>query len=84
MTTGLVGLSLAGLLVLVVVLRTCKFWVGWLISAATGLGALVLVNLTAAFTGVALPVSLLSLGAAVIGGIPGVVALLLLRLLWPH
>lgn len=83
MTTGLVGLGLAGLLLLIIVIRTGRFWIGWLFSAATGLGALGLVNLTSVYTGVALPLSLLSLGSAVVGGIPGVVALLMLRLIWP-
>ena len=51
-------------------------------SALNGLVALVLVNLTGGFTGVTLPVSLLSLGVSAGLGIPGVTMLLLLNLIW--
>lgn len=45
-----------------------------------GVCAFAAVNLTAWFTGVALPVSVLSLGVSAAGGIPGVTAMLLLNL----
>ena len=51
-------------------------------SALSGLVALVLVNITGGFTGVTLPVSLLSLGVSAGLGIPGVTMLLLLNLIW--
>lgn len=51
-------------------------------SALNGLIALVLVNITGGFTGVTLPVSLLSLGVSVGLGIPGVTMMLLLNLIW--
>ena len=51
-------------------------------SALNGLVALVLVNITGGFTGVTLPVSLLSLGVSAGLGIPGVTMLLLLNLIW--
>lgn len=82
----LVTLALLGgcaLVCLVFMVRLGKFWLGWLFSAASGLAALWLVNAAAAHTGVSLPISLLSLGAAALGGIPGVVVMLALRLLWP-
>ncbi len=76
-------LGVAAVLMLIFLLRLGRFWLGWLFSAITGLLAFGLVNLTAAWTGVSLPVSLLSLGVAGVGGIPGVVLMLALRLLWP-
>ena len=54
-----------------------------LLNTLLGFLALWAVNLTAAWSGVSLPVSLLSLGVAGLGGIPGVVVMLSLRLLWP-
>lgn len=83
MTTGLIGMALAGIIVIVAIIKLGKFWLGWLISACTGLAALVVVNLTAAYTGVAIPYSLLSIALAGLGGIPGVVVMLVLRLIWP-
>ena len=53
-------------------------------SALNGLVALVLVNITGGFTGVTLPVSLLSLGVSAGLGIPGVTMLLLLNLIGPE
>lgn len=79
----LLFLGAAAVLALIFMLRLSRFWLGWLFSAVSGLLSLGLVNLTAAGTGVALPVSLLSLGVAGLGGIPGVVVMLALRLLWP-
>lgn len=49
-------------------------------SMLLGLASLVAVNLTGAFTGISLPVSLLTILTSIIGGIPGVTALLFLNL----
>ena len=54
---------------------------GYLLSAVLGLVALALVNLCGAYTGVVLPVSRLSLGAAGLLGIPGVTLMILLNTL---
>ena len=78
----LILLGAAAVLALIFMLRLSRFWLGWLFSAVSGLLSLGMVNLTAAATGVALPISLLSLGVAGLGGIPGVVVMLALRLLW--
>ena len=51
-----------------------------LLSMALGAGTLTAINLTAGFTGVYIPVSLLSVLTSVIGGIPGVTLLLALNL----
>ena len=51
-----------------------------LLSMALGAGTLTAINLTAGFTGVYIPVSLLSVLVSVIGGIPGVTLLLALNL----
>ncbi|MBR5559617.1 MAG: pro-sigmaK processing inhibitor BofA family protein [Oscillospiraceae bacterium] len=81
--TTLAILGGVAVLSLIFMLRLGRFWMGWLFSAVTGLIAFGLVNLTAGQTGVALPVSLLSLGVSAVGGMPGVVVMLALRLLWP-
>ena len=51
-----------------------------LLSMAVGLGMLFAVNLTSGFTGVSIPVSLLSVLLSAIGGIPGVTLILALNL----
>ncbi len=50
------------------------------VSLLTGVMSLILVNLTGFFTGISLPVSMLSVLTALIGGIPGVTMLLTLNL----
>ena len=49
-------------------------------TMALGLCAMLVVNLSAFFTGVSLPVSTLSLCVASIGGIPGVTLMLVLNM----
>ena len=51
-----------------------------LLRMALGAGTLTAINLTSGFTGVYIPVSLLSVLTSVIGGIPGVTLLLALNL----
>ena len=46
-----------------------------------GVGTLALVNISGMFTGVTLPVSLLSLGISAVSGIPGVTMLLILKMI---
>ena len=48
----------------------------------TGLAALLAVNLTGVFTGVTLPVSILSIGVSAVAGVPGVTMLLLLNMMF--
>lgn len=50
------------------------------VSMLTGVLSLLAVNISGIFTGVTLPVSLLSLMTSIIGGIPGVTMLLALNL----
>ena len=52
----------------------------FLMSALFGLTALLLINVTAAYTGVYLPLSKLSLAVSGVLGIPGVMLMLLLQL----
>ncbi len=52
---------------------------GFLVSAVLGFAALALVNLCSPYTGVALPVSRLSVAASGLLGIPGVTLLVLLN-----
>lgn len=51
-----------------------------LLSMCIGLATLLAVHFTASFTGVDLPLSLLSILTSVIGGVPGVTLMLVLRL----
>ncbi len=53
-----------------------------LLSVGSGLLTLSGVNLLSGFTGVAIPVSLLSILTAVMGGVPGVTLLLFLNLIF--
>ena len=46
------------------------------------MGALWAVNLAGTFTGIVLPLNLFSLVVTLAGGIPGVILLLIFRLLW--
>ncbi|HCA05226.1 MAG TPA: transcriptional regulator [Ruminococcaceae bacterium] len=50
------------------------------LSMSLGAGLLAAINLTSSFTGVYIPVSLLSVFVSVIGGVPGVTLLLFLNL----
>lgn len=50
-----------------------------LISMIKGIATLVAVNILGTFTGVTLPISLLSLAIAAVVGIPGVTAMLILN-----
>lgn len=47
-----------------------------------GIAALIVVNISGIFTGVTLPVSLLSLAISILGGIPGVTALVVLDMIF--
>lgn len=51
-----------------------------LFSLLTGFATLVVVNISSVFTGVSLPYSMLTIVVSLIGGIPGVTALLGLNL----
>ena len=51
-----------------------------LISMCVGIVLMLVINLTARWTGVFMPVSLLSLLTAVIGGVPGITLILFLNL----
>jgi hypothetical protein len=51
-----------------------------LFSMICGIGTLIAINLSSSLTGVFLPISLLSLLVALIGGIPGVTLMLSLNL----
>lgn len=47
-----------------------------------GVAALMAVNISGIFTGITLPVSLLSLAISILGGIPGVTALVILDMMF--
>lgn len=51
-----------------------------LLSMAIGAASLIAVNLCSGFTGVYIPISLLSVLVSVIGGVPGVTLILILNL----
>ena len=70
------------LLVLIqVILKTPKPLGRAVTEIGVGLGALLLVNISGIFTGVTLPVSVLSVSVAAVAGVPGVTAMLLLNLI---
>ena len=53
----------------------------FMISAIMGILSICAVNLTATFTGISLPISRLSIAAGAILGIPGVISMLMLKLI---
>lgn len=57
-------------------------WRGAFLSAACGVGAMGAVNLFASYTGVGIAVNWFTAFAAVVLGAPGVVAMLILRVLF--
>ena len=65
-----------------VLARSKRPWRGALLSAAGGVGALGAVNLFASYTGVGIAVNWCTSFAAVVLGAPGVVAMLILRVLF--
>ena len=70
------------MVVLALLIRLRRFWGGVLFSAASGMGALWAANLAGTFTGIVLLPNLFSLVVILAGGIPGVILLLIFRLLW--
>ena len=80
---GIGGLVIAGIIGLLVLFKLRRLWMSLLFSSVTGLGALYLVNLAGSFTGVWLPMNYFSVPIAALGGIPGVITLLVLKLIWP-
>jgi len=52
------------------------------VNGIQGLLALLLVHITSLFTAVSAPISLLSIGTAVVLGIPGVILQLILNVIW--
>lgn len=79
MTTGAMVLILLGLLLLI---RFRKVLKGWFLSAAGGVAAMGLLNLTAGITGILLPFNLFTLLVSVVLGLPGTVGMLFLNLFW--
>lgn len=51
-------------------------------SAAAGLATLAVIDLTSAFTGVHIAVSIWTVATAVVLGLPGIVSLLFLKVIW--
>lgn len=70
------------IVILALAVRFRHFLGAWLASAAGGITALGLLQLTSGMTGVVLPVNLFSLSVSLVLGLPGTVALLACRLFW--
>lgn len=65
--------------VIIAVLRSPGFFKKFVGSAAAGLAALGIVNLTSAFTGVCVTVSWCNIIVAAVLGLPGVISLLIIK-----
>ncbi|MEA5010308.1 MAG: pro-sigmaK processing inhibitor BofA family protein [Angelakisella sp.] len=76
------GFIVAGLIVLVIVIRMRKTLAAMAVSALGGLCTLGVINLTGILTGVMLPFNVFSLLVSCVLGAPGVISLLLLQLVW--
>lgn len=70
------------LTVCAVLARSRRPWRGALLSAGCGVGALGAVNLFASYTGVGIAVNWYTAFASVVLGAPGVIAMLILRVLF--
>ena len=79
MTTGTLVLIILAVLLFI---RFRKALRTWLLSAAGGVAALGLVNLTAGLTGILLPMNLFTLLVCLVLGLPGTVGMLFLNLFW--
>lgn len=78
----LLAAAIAAVCVLIILLRRPELMRKLCISCCGGVAVLIVVNLTAGLTGVALAVSGKSLAVAAVLGLPGVVSMLVLKLIW--
>ena len=53
-----------------------------LISALSGIAVLSIVSITGAFTGVSLPINGWTVGCSGVAGVPGVLLMLVMRMVW--
>ncbi|MEM1485396.1 pro-sigmaK processing inhibitor BofA family protein [Oscillospiraceae bacterium PP1C4] len=74
--------AVLGIIILIVLLRSGHFLRCLLFSAITGNAALFSVGYLGAFTGVVLSINLFTVAVASILGIPGVLTMLILKLLF--
>lgn len=77
-----IAAALAALFILIALIRSGHFLRCLVFSAVTGNAALLVISYLGAFTGVALGINLFTVGTATLLGIPGVLAMLLIRLLF--
>jgi inhibitor of the pro-sigma K processing machinery len=68
--------------IIIVVIRNPDVLKKFIGSAVAGFAALAAINLTASLTGVGLAVSVWSIAAAGLLGLPGVVSMLMLKIFW--
>ena len=74
-------LTVSGIIILAVMLKSKHFFKALAFSAAQGIASLFAVNLLSAATGVSLAVNAVTLGISALGGTAGVAALLFSRLI---
>lgn len=77
-----IAAALTALFILIALIRSGHFLRCLLFSVATGNVTLLIISYLGAFTGVALGINLFTVGTASLLGIPGVLAMLLIRLLF--
>jgi inhibitor of the pro-sigma K processing machinery len=68
--------------IIIVIIRNPDLLKKFIGSAVAGFAALAAINLTASLTGVGLAVSVWSIAAAGLLGLPGVVSMLMLKIFW--
>lgn len=76
------AIVLMGIFVLILILRSKRLVKAALGSMVSGSLALVLVNLLTGITGVALAYNVWTVGTAVLLGVPGVILMLVLNVMW--
>lgn len=78
----LVGLIVIAIMVFIVLWKNRKLLGAMVTSAVGGVAAIILVNLTGVATGITIVLNVFSVCVALILGVPGVIALLLMQMFW--
>lgn len=81
--SALVVLSVTALILLVLFIKSRKPMKSLILNAFSGIITLILINLTTSFTGIHIPVNWWSVTASAGLGLPGVIGLVLLQIIFP-
>ena len=74
--------AVGGVVAILIAMGKCGFFRCLLFSVLSGVGALFALHFTSLLTGLAVPVTWYSIGVSAFGGIPSVLAMLVIKLIW--